>query len=204
MRHLVIFAKAPHFGAVKRRLARDIGRLAALQFYYRNLRSTVRLLSKDRRWNTFVAITGASTRWSNIIPHSVAILNQGGGDLGVRMKRVTEVMPLGPVIIVGSDVPMISRDNIFSAFVELGRKDLVLGPAYDGGYWLIGQARRRPMQAIFDNIRWSTENVIEDTLANLDCRHKYSIINTLLDVDDGQSYATWKRDKCGLGEDFIR
>ncbi len=193
MRHLVILAKAPHLGAVKRRLGNDIGSLAALQFYERNLRSTLRRLSRDRRWRTSLAITGAPTRWSNVTLRTVHIMEQGHGDLGDRMRRVMEAMPSGPVIIIGSDIPNISRNDIYEAFSELGQKDIVLGPAHDGGFWLIGQARRRPLPAIFRNVRWSSQYTLNDTLANLDHRHTYSLIRKLLDVDDGKSYEIWRK-----------
>ena len=198
MRHLVILAKAPHLGAVKRRLGHDIGSLAALQFYERNLRLTLRRLCRDRRWITSLAITGAPTRWSNITPRTVRMMEQGHGDLGVRMRRVMEAMPSGPVIMIGSDIPNISRDDIYGAFSELGHNDIVLGPAHDGGFWLIGQARRRPLPDIFRNVRWSSQYTLHDTLANLDHRHTYSFVRKLLDVDDGKSYEIWRktRKKC--------
>lgn len=193
MRHLVILAKAPHLGAVKRRLGHDIGSLAALQFYERNLRSTLRRLSRDRRWRTSLAITGAPTRWSNITPRNVQIMEQAHGDLGDRMRRVVEAMPSGPVIIIGSDIPNISHHDIYKAFLELGRHDIVLGPAPDGGFWLIGEARRRPLPPIFRNVRWSSHHTLKDILDNLDYRHTYSFIRTLLDVDDGKSYEIWRK-----------
>ena len=193
MRHLVILAKAPHLGAVKRRLGHDIGSLAALQFYERNLRLTLRRLCRDRRWITSLAITGAPTRWSNITPRTVRMMEQGHGDLGVRMRRVMEAMPSGPVIMIGSDIPNISRDDIYEAFSELGHNDIVLGPAHDGGFWLIGQARRRPLPDIFRNVRWSSQYTLHDILANLDHRHTYSFVRKLLDVDDGESYEIWRK-----------
>ena len=193
MRHLVILAKAPHLGAVKRRLGHDIGSLAALQFYERNLRLTLRRLCRDRRWITSLAITGAPTRWSKITPRTVRMMEQGHGDLGDRMRRVMEAMPSGPVIMIGSDIPNISRDDIYEAFSELGHNDIVLGPAHDGGFWLIGQARRRPLPDIFRNVRWSSQYTLHDTLANLDHRHTYSFVRKLLDVDDGKSYEIWQK-----------
>ena len=193
MRHLVIFAKAPHLGAVKRRLAHNIGTLAALQFYERNLRSTLRRLCRDRRWSTKLAVTGTPTRWSNITPRTVCTMEQGHGDLGDRMRRVMEAMPSGPVIIIGSDIPNITRNDIYNAFSELGRNDIVLGPAPDGGFWLIGQARRRPLPAIFRNVRWSSQYTLNDTLANLDIRHRHSFVRRMLDVDDGESFEIWRK-----------
>lgn len=190
--HLVIFAKAPHLGTVKRRLARDIGGFAARQFYRRNLQALVRRLSKDRRWQTWLAITGAPARWPELAPPWMGLIEQGGGDLGARMGRVMAAMPAGPVVIVGSDIPEINPAHITGAFAALGRHDAVFGPAPDGGYWLVGQARRRALPPLFRNVRWSSEHALADTLANLDRRHSHVMLDELIDVDDESSYRAWK------------
>ena len=190
--HLVIFAKSPHLGTVKSRLGRDIGNLAAWQFYRRNLRALIRRLSADHRWRTYLAVTGASARWSEISPPPVRLIEQGDGDLGQRMARVTNTMATGPVAIVGSDIPEISSAHVASAFEVLGRHDVVFGPAPDGGYWLVGQSRRRPLPQLFRNVRWSSPFALEDTLANLDRRHSHAFLEQLIDVDDEASYRAWR------------
>lgn len=190
--HLVIFAKAPHLGTVKRRLGRDIGNFAAWQFYRRTLRALVRRLAPAGRWQTTLAVTGSSARWPDIAPAHVGLIDQGRGDLGRRMACVTAAMPAGPVVIVGSDIPDISRAHIADAFAALGRNDAVFGPAPDGGYWLVGQARRRQLLTLFRNVRWSSEHALDDTLANLDGRYCHAFLNELIDVDDAASYGAWR------------
>jgi uncharacterized protein len=187
--HLVIFAKAPVLGHVKRRLARDIGQLPAWQFYIRTLRALAPRLALDSRWQTSLAITGGDARW----PRNMPLIDQGQGNLGDRMARIARIMPAGPVVIVGSDIPDIERSHIARAFKTLGRHDTVFGPAADGGFWLVGQARRRSIPNLFSNVRWSTEHALGDTLSNLDRRHTHALLEELIDVDDGPSYDEWRQ-----------
>ena len=113
---------------------------------------------------------------------------QGRGDLGARMQRIFDVLPPGPVLIVGTDVPGIRPSHIAQAFRLLGGHDAVLGPAADGGYWLVGLRRRPRMLQIFANVRWSSPHALADTLANLEgCSVAFAA--TLSDVDDAHAFA---------------
>jgi hypothetical protein len=192
-RHLVIFVKAPRVGAVKTRLAQGIGSLASWQFYRRTTNDLLRRL-KGGRWRVWLAVTpdeyaGQKCFW----PGDQERLAQGRGDLGQRMARPMHDLPPGPVVIVGSDIPDISRLMIEKAFNDLNKSDVVVGPANDGGYWLIGM-RRRPARAfrLFDNIRWSSEHALTDTLAGLDRKLSVARIDTLNDIDTPSDYREWR------------
>ena len=192
-RHLVIFAKAPRLGGVKRRLAAGIGGLAALRFYREMTSRLLRRLGRDRRWRCWLfvtpdrATTGLS-RWAAGVPR----VRQGRGDLGQRMARPFASLPPGPVVIIGSDIPAIRPAHIEAAFRLLAGHDVVLGPATDGGYWLIG-ARRRPLPyGTFAGVRWSTEHALADTVASLPKRSRVAFTATLDDVDDAAAYERWK------------
>jgi len=183
-RHLVIFARYPSLGTGKRRLARDIGAAKALQFQRTMLALLVRRLAGDPRWITRFAITPDTSRpW----PKGIATLPQGRGDLGQRMARVARSLPPGPVVIVGSDIPDLSAAHIADAFRALGLCDTVLGPATDGGYWLVGLRRRPRFIDPFAHVRWSTEHALRDTLANLTGR-RVGMLETLSDVDDASAF----------------
>ena len=195
-RHLVLFARAPRRGTVKRRLAADIGTEAALRFYRDTLNDVVRRLATDPRWTTWLSVTpdgGAANAalWPDVT--GLRGIPQGGGDLGERMARPIRDMPPGPVVIVGSDIPEVGPEHIRQAFEALGRHDMVFGPARDGGYWLVG-ARRRPAvpKDLFANVRWSTEHALDDTLAGLPKRFRVALIDTLDDVDTGADWAAWR------------
>jgi rSAM/selenodomain-associated transferase 1 len=195
-RHLAIMVKAPEAGRVKSRLAAAIGAVEALRCYRVLLEGTVRRLASDRRWVTWLAVTpdGAAPRlaaWGRAIA-PVAVCGQGPGGLGERMQRVMDTLAPGPVVIVGSDIPEIGRSDIAAAFRALGAADAVLGPAADGGYWLIGQRRAPRRLRLFDGVRWSSEHALADTLANLE-GFKVSHLRRLADLDDEAAYLRWRR-----------
>lgn len=186
-RHLVIFARVPQFGRVKRRLANAIGPAAATRFYRQTLAGQIRRLSRDRRWIVWVFITPDHVldhpAWRGI--GRARLRGQGQGDLGARMKRPFRWLPPGPVVLVGSDIPAMQPRHIARAFALLGRHDLVFGPASDGGFWLIGARRSRPLpRSLFIKVRWSTAQALADALATIPEGYATGIADTLDDVDD--------------------
>ncbi|MEK9672731.1 MAG: TIGR04282 family arsenosugar biosynthesis glycosyltransferase [Rhodospirillaceae bacterium] len=186
--HLVIFAKEPRIGRVKTRLARDIGSVAAWAFYRRQVAAAAARLQGPGRWRTWLAVSPDRAIFrERIWPGGVARISQGAGDLGDRMARIMAVLPPGPVVIVGTDVPGIRSAHIRGAFARLGRRDAVIGPAADGGYWLIGLRRRPRIADPFTGVRWSTRHAIKDTLANLKGL-SVGRLEVLEDVDDGGDY----------------
>ena len=85
--------------------------------------------------------------------------------------------------MIGADIPGITRNRIAGAFGALGSHDAVVGPATDGGYWLIGLSRRRNVPpGLFRDVRWSTDHALSDTIANLP-DHSIARVATLRDVD---------------------
>jgi len=177
---VILFARVPRLGMGKRRLARDIGAVAALRFERLMLARSRRRLGRDRRWRLRLAVTPdrAARRW----PGAFA---QGAGDLGVRMHRALAACGPRPVVLVGSDIPGLAAAHIAEAFRLLGRYDLVLGPARDGGFWLVGCRHRPPG---FGAVRWSTRHALADTLANLPKSRSVGLAATLSDVDDATAY----------------
>ncbi len=193
-RHLVIFAKEPLLGAVKTRLARDIGAAAALRFYEETLARLLVRVARDAPWRCWLAVTpdrfaaAARRRWRHL-PREVSIVAQGPGDLGQRMARSFERLPPGPAVLIGSDIPAIARAHIADAFAALGTHDAVFGPAEDGGFWLVGQRRLRAMPCLFRGVRWSSKHALGDTLENLTAGQSHALVARLADVDDGETYA---------------
>ncbi len=189
-RHLVVMARAPRLGMVKRRLARDIGEVEALRFYRALTGRLLNDLSGDPRWQTWLALTpdAAARDPRGLWGFRGPVVAQGPGDLGTRMVRLFETLPPGPVVIVGSDIPGITRASVFAAFRALGAHDWVFGPAEDGGYWLVGARRRPVLRAPFAAVRWSTSDALADTLANLE-GSRVAFVDRLRDVDDAGDLA---------------
>ena len=186
-RWLVIMAKEPRCGAVKTRLARDIGSVAATGFYRRTLANVSLRVANDPRWRTLIAVTPDSAVFSPIWTRGCAPIPQRGGDLGARMQRLFDRLPPGPAVIIGTDIPEITHERIAAAFRALGPNDAVLGPGDDGGYWLVGLRRTPKVPAIFSNIRWSSKDTLADTLANLQGM-RVALLDPLADADDGRGY----------------
>lgn len=201
-RHLVIFARAPRLGAVKRRLAREIGAVEALRFYRASLDGLLRRVGRDRRWRTWLAVTpdlcAGPGHWRLASRLGITIIPQGLGDIGQRMGRVLVGLPPGACAIVGSDVPALDARIVGEAFAGLNGHDVVFGPARDGGYWLIAARAwfRRP--SLFDNVRWSGEHALEDTAANLSPEARVARLEMLEDIDEGPAYRRWRKSR-GVG-----
>jgi rSAM/selenodomain-associated transferase 1 len=184
IRHLVIFARAPQAGLVKRRLAREIGTLAATRFYRATLEAMLRTLPADRRWTVWLYVTPDNSL-GHPIWRNLRRKRQGRGDIGQRMRLPLDSLPPGPVVLVGSDIPAMRAHHMVRAFKLLGNHDLVFGPASDGGYWLIGARRLRPLpHTLFTGVRWSTPHALADTLATIPARYSVGFADTLDDIDD--------------------
>ena len=184
----MVIVKVPVAGAVKTRLAREVGVAQATRFARGSAAALLGRVGHDPRWQTVLAVAPDAGLTSRYWPRRLSRLPQGRGDLGVRMQRIFDVAPPGPVLIVGTDVPGITRRHIARAFRLLGQHDAVLGPAADGGYWLVGLRRRPRTLQIFADVRWSSPHALADTLANLEgCSAAFAA--TLSDVDDAQAFA---------------
>lgn len=159
---LLVFQKNEVLGKVKTRLAAGVGEEQALDIY-RHLLDKTYLTLRD----ISVSII---TYFSEFIPdnsiHSAENkLVQVGQDLGERMKNAfAENFESGmeKVVLIGADCPSLEGIHLSQAFEALDQSDLVLGPARDGGYYLIGMKRRSDF--LFEGITWSTELVLSQTL----------------------------------------
>ncbi len=175
--------KEPRPGRVKTRLGRDIGMVSAAWWFRHQTRSLIRRL-RDPRWQIVLAVSpdreGINSR---VWPFDLPRVAQGRGDLGDRMGRMLRGAPQGPVCLIGADIPGITKGHIARAYSALGRNEMVLGPAPDGGYWLVGAQRFGALPSgLFKDVRWSTEHALADTLATVAGR-RVALLDHLRDVD---------------------
>ncbi|MEM9268871.1 MAG: TIGR04282 family arsenosugar biosynthesis glycosyltransferase [Pseudomonadota bacterium] len=180
-RHLVVMVKEPRPGRVKTRVAAGIGSVGAAWWYRHQCTRLLKRLD-DPRWQLWLAVApdheGMASR---VWPGHLTRRPQGLGGLGTRMGRIFRDLPPGPAVIVGSDIPGIMPAHIAAAFAALGPAPSVLGPAPDGGYWLIGLRRRRVPAGLFKDVRWSGPQAMADTEKTLEAPVAH--IATLQDVD---------------------
>jgi len=182
---LVLFVKQPVAGRVKTRLGAEIGMTDAAWWFRHQTARLIRRVGRDRRWRTVLAVSpdhaGMGSRaWPADLPR----WPQGPGDLGARMARAFAAMPPGPVVIIGADIPEVAAPHVAEGFRLLGRHEAVLGPAPDGGYWMIGLRRggQTVPAGLFRGVRWSTPHALADTLASL-APLSVGLAATLSDVD---------------------
>jgi rSAM/selenodomain-associated transferase 1 len=175
--------KEPRPGRVKTRLGNDVGMIVAAWWFRHQVISLLRRL-RDPRWSLVLAVSpDVDGMNSRVWPAGIKRTPQGEGDLGDRMNRMFRQMPKGRVCIIGADIPGINQNRIANAFKCLGTNDAVIGPADDGGYWLIGLKRLKAQPPrMFEHVRWSTEFAMADTIASIpDLR--VGLTSTLRDID---------------------
>ena len=192
-RTLVLMARQPIFGQGKRRLAADIGDPAAHRFQRVALGRLLQRLGRHPRWRLCLAITPDEPVQSL---GADFVVGQGEGDLGQRMTCLSERMAPGPLVFIGSDTPEVASADIQAAFEALETNDAVLGPALDGGFWLIGFTQAQRQHLPFMGVRWSTQHTRADTVINLAGR-RVIMLRELEDVDDGASYRRWRQRMTG-------
>ncbi len=188
---LVIMVRAPVAGAVKTRLARQIGTIEALRFYRSATASLLRRLGRHPRWRTVLAVTPDHARAAGFWPAHLPRMAQGRGDLGARMRRCLDQAGPGPVLLVGSDIPGIMPGHIADASRLLRSHRLVFGPAEDGGFWLVGRARSRCPPGRFAGARWSGPNALADCVGNAPLAPGFAA--RLRDVDTHEDWLRWRR-----------
>ncbi len=190
---LIVFVKNPELGKVKTRLAKDAGEEKALEVYLELLRHTREIvldLDCDRRLHYSSEIP-ASDDWS--LSWFDKFL-QVEGDLGQRMERAFEQAfqeAYNKVIIIGSDCADLSTALIQEAFEGLADHDFVIGPAKDGGYYLLGMQRLE--RSLFQNKDWSTASLYGQTLEDFErLEASYLQLPVLSDIDYYQDYLDHK------------
>jgi rSAM/selenodomain-associated transferase 2/rSAM/selenodomain-associated transferase 1 len=195
---LLVFAKVPTPGRVKTRLAREIGKEAAAGVYSTLGRQVVDQV-RGGGYGTVVYFdpphqVEAMVEWLG--GEGLSFRPQVSGDLGDRMgSAVREGLANAPaVVVVGTDAPGVTEGMIGEALEGLEDADLVLGPATDGGYYLI--ALKTPQEELFREIPWSTSEVLETTLK----RAKMLELRTVLlpELSDVDTLEDWERERADL------
>ena len=181
---LIIFYRNPELGKVKSRLADTVGEERALALYL-VMAAHTRKISLSVPVDKVVYYSRFIDTEDNWLNSDFQKRLQQGDDLGERMKRAfEESFDLGyeSVCIVGTDCPELTGAMVIAAFEALNHHDAVIGPALDGGYYLLGMNRFMP--ELFDDKKWSTDSVCGDTIQDLKRQNfSYQLLPTLRDVD---------------------
>jgi uncharacterized protein len=194
-RLLIVFVKAPRVGAVKTRLAQEIGAERACDAYQELVRAVLAKIEPLANVQLRYSPDDAQSEVQPWRKSSWTTTAQGAGDLGERLARAfSDAFKSGTsrVVIIGSDCPWLDVADIEEAWSELESHDVVLGPARDGGYWLIGL--RGPLPELFAGIAWSTPDVLKQTIERASARDlRVRLLRELRDVDTFEDWEAFGR-----------
>ena len=196
---LCLMLKAPRTGEVKTRLARDVGDAGAAEIYRAMVEHQLREI--PRGWRIEVHFTPQNAAeemrsWLQALREErIDFFPQAEGDLGIRL-RAALFSAIGrgaqSVLFAGGDCPGLDCAVLTAAAMEIANNDLVLVPAVDGGYVLIGMKALHA--GVFDGIHWSTPEVFEQTLVRAErLGLETELLPALEDVDDLQSWERVRR-----------
>lgn len=192
---LVVFARAPELGRVKTRLAAELGLPGALAAYRRLAEHVIAAVKGGERYSLTVAYTPAEAKWEmrRWLGSSVSLTAQSEGSLGNRMGHaIADALANGAkrVVVIGTDCPDVSAAMVGEAFARLADADIVLGPATDGGYYLIGMSRLHP--SVFDGVPWSTPETLRVTLERArEAGLSVALLDERRDIDTADDWRAW-------------
>lgn len=183
---LIIMAKAPIMGHAKTRLAAGIGSVHAKRLYRMMMARVIRQ-TRDPRWDMVLAVTPARSLGRVPDWRGIDQMPQSRGDLTPRLAAVFAAK--GPTVVIGTDCPDVCARDIADAFAAMKSGRAVLGPADDGGFWLIGMNGPAPAD-LFTQVRWSHAQ----TLRDMEARFTRPVVHLrrLIDVDDLAALRAWR------------
>jgi rSAM/selenodomain-associated transferase 1 len=188
IKRLGIFVRSPVAGEVKTRLVPPLDPSGARDLYAAFLGDLVARLRESKLVPT-VFVSGDRSALESRVPPRWPLVPQADGDLGARLSSAFAHLldaPGARAVIIGSDSPDLPVAHIKRAFQRLKHRDVVLGPAADGGYYLVGL--RRPAPALFEGISWGTPAVLAETAdAIARAGLSLSLLPLWYDVDDARS-----------------
>ena len=208
-RQLVVLARWPAPGRCKQRLAASCGSSALAATMQKRLSwhtlHTAAAAAARCRAELLLAAAGlgprALRRWGRQLqprPTPLRLMSQQGGNLGCRMQRQLQrafARGCAQVVLIGSDLPCLERSDLEQAFALLDEHPLVLGPADDGGYWLIGLTRQgfeRCGAALMSGIPWGSDQVLQLTLERAAARElPAALLRQQSDLDRRSALEPW-------------
>ncbi|MCB9472378.1 MAG: TIGR04282 family arsenosugar biosynthesis glycosyltransferase [Candidatus Delongbacteria bacterium] len=197
---ICLLSRRPRLGQGKSRLARELGPEAALAIQWQLLERCCHTLDQlPPPFRVSVHWTGEASGFEarTLPPWALPGAEQPAGELGARMAAIVEeslAHGSRAVILLGSDCPWLEAQDLHDAARALERTDCVLGPAEDGGYWLIGARRWHP--GLFPDTVWGGPTVLQDTRDSLAATGlDWSELRTLPDVDRPDDWTRWQEER---------
>ena len=168
---ILFFVKYPEEGQVKTRLSAELDEAAAVELYRNFVLDLLSMLEKlDVQFHICFSPEGWREKFIEWLGNQYSYVPQRGDDLGQRMKNaLSRAFDRGfsRAAVIGSDIPDLPGELIDEAFSSLKTHDAVLGPALDGGYYLIGFNSGTFLPEVFEEMEWSVDTVFANTLSRL-------------------------------------
>lgn len=184
---VALFARFPEPGRAKTRLIPALGPEGAAALHRRLTERTLGVLRASGLPFELRHTGAPEAAFRDWLGEDVPLAGQGEGDLGARMARATAA---GAAILVGADLPDLAQRHLDQAVAALRTHPAVIGPAEDGGYWLIGL--RAPMPFLFEPMAWGTGVVFAETMARFAARGIVpALLERLPDLDRPEDLRRW-------------
>jgi uncharacterized protein len=184
---LVLFARYPTAGAAKTRLIPALGPQGAATVHRLLTERTLTVLRASGHWFELHYTGADAAAFQDWLGNGFALVQQAEGDL---TDRLMAALNPAPVIFLGADTPDLSVHHVAQAVTALDTHPVVLGPADDGGYYLIGM--KQPMPELLTNMPWSTDQVLPETLRRVAALGiEPALLETLHDCDRPEDVARW-------------
>lgn len=182
---LHIFCRWPEPGKAKTRLIPDFGPEGAAAIYTKLLAHTVEV-ARESGIPFELRATGAEPDvFRSALGEELRVIDQGEGDLTDKLARVP-----APAIVIGSDCPGLTPQHLWAAHDTLATEEMVIGPASDGGYYLLGY--NSDARFAFDDMPWSTDKVFEETLRRFVSHGiRPAVMPELSDIDTAADLEVW-------------
>lgn len=194
---LIVFARSPIAGQCKTRLIPLLNPQGASDFYKKLLVHCFHQLQNLHGIDISLYVYPDTDNYyiKNLAEkNSITLVEQQGNNLGERMFNAIHdsLQHYNKTVLIGTDCPLLDASYIETAFTEIRPNKLVLGPATDGGYVLIGAGRIEP--CFFENINWSTKHVLEQSIANIvEANFEYCLLDVLWDIDTPDDFINYKQ-----------
>jgi uncharacterized protein len=195
---LIVMARNPFLSQVKSRLGKSLGTEVARGVYTRLVYETLFTLLSERDDDTLITLTLEAAHGIPIFEEAfpeLEVVHQSRGDIGARMWHEFQTAfehGVNKAVVIGSDIPGLHWEIIQQAFDLIDEDTVAIGPAQDGGYYLIGM--QSPGVNVFKDILWSSNTVLADTISNITSKGLLpGFLPTLHDIDFLEDLRQWQQ-----------
>jgi hypothetical protein len=186
-----LMTKTPIHGLIKTKLSADIGNCESKRFTLLNIENVKKILNNKKKFQLYFYTTPIKKFRSYSYTYNKNVLLQKGSSLGKKIWYLRALIK-DTFILIGSDIPDINFADLYYAFEVLKTRDIVIGPTFDGGFWLIGFSNKKSIKYPFQGIRWSSKYTLKDLIKNIEKNgNSINFCKKLRDIDIMDDYCDY-------------